>query len=419
VTIPVIFIPGIMGSRLRLPGGLDWNPDSVPNFVKWATRPADDRRRDLGVGFRPRVDVSTQFNSNASSAINGNADLAAIASNVAGAGADPVAFYSDRGWAGVIWRFYGDGLIALETTLNNASPPPNPVYAFGYDWRQPNTITGAALASFIDTVLAKEGANQVALVTHSMGGLVARAASLLPGVPAKVTGVVHSAQPSAGAVVAYRRFKTGCIAPLDGTTLPTNVNLIAFATRLMLRCILGDSPSEYAGMTAGVPSVAELMPNQVFGQLNGGDWLITAPVTDQAAIYDAYRAGGTTIVPPDLTIRFGLLMGPVIEAQLRSSIDRAETFHSTLAGNGYAKTYVLFGDGLETDQTVDLTGANIVVTQPTTGDGTVPQISGSCAGLQAGLVQDSLLLHGVEHSMMFKDAAHNAKLLDFVQQHLI
>jgi len=55
---------------------------------------------------------------------------------------------------------------------------PDPVHAFGYDFRRSNFDSGDALLAFIANVIASHpGAEQVILVTHSMGGLVARAAT--------------------------------------------------------------------------------------------------------------------------------------------------------------------------------------------------------------------------------------------------
>lgn len=47
------------------------------------------------------------------------------------------------------------------------------------------------------------------LVTHSMGGLVARAAMKLSGAEGQVFGVVHGVQPAYGAPAAYMRMKAG------------------------------------------------------------------------------------------------------------------------------------------------------------------------------------------------------------------
>lgn len=89
-----------------------------------------------------------------------------------------------------------------------------PVYAFGYDWRQPNAASADRLKERVDEILDEEQASSVVLVTHSMGGIVARAA-MLDGVfrRKKVAGAVHIGQPVYGAPSAYRRFVEGIESP--------------------------------------------------------------------------------------------------------------------------------------------------------------------------------------------------------------
>ncbi len=90
-----------------------------------------------------------------------------------------------------------------------------PVWACGYNWLQSNEESAKQLIKRIDEALAwynrpechfiTEG--RVIVVTHSMGGLVARrAAQLAEG---KILGVVHGVQPVGGAPAVYRRFRAG------------------------------------------------------------------------------------------------------------------------------------------------------------------------------------------------------------------
>lgn len=89
-----------------------------------------------------------------------------------------------------------------------------PVYACGYNWLDSNTRAAERLRDRINHVIAANNRNgykceQVVLVTHSMGGLVARRCTLLPAMQNKIAGVVHGVMPAAGAAVAYRRCKVG------------------------------------------------------------------------------------------------------------------------------------------------------------------------------------------------------------------
>jgi hypothetical protein len=411
MTLPVVLVPGIMGSRLLLPGGVDWDPDNLLTMSEWATRSADSKRRDLGVGFRSAALPSSAFSSfpdlNITLTLSTNATLTQIA---AAAGyPTATACYAARGWAGVSWRYYGKALVFLETSLNIATPfltsVLNPVYAFAYDWRQPNRATALKLSNFIDQVLQKEGASQVAIVTHSMGGLVARAAYLSPSLAAKTSGAVHSAQPSNGAVVAYRRFLTGCRSPYDGT------DVFAF----FINIIMGNTREEYAALMSGIPAAVELLPNNQYSSFSGALWLVTSPPTDLTNIYTAYPAEKAPgIIPTGLSMRFGM-QGPFIASELQARIGQAGAFHVALDNTGYPQTYVLYGDGLATDESADLTGPGLQVNQTVAGDTTVHKASGSCPGL-AAVVQGSQAFSGVEHLQMFNDDTHNLQLLAFLRK---
>ena len=89
-----------------------------------------------------------------------------------------------------------------------------PVYACGYNWLKSNEDAAQRVIDRIAEIEKRiEGnsyysyAGKVILVTHSMGGLVGRRAAQLA--PDKILGVVHGVQPVSGAPVVYRRFKSG------------------------------------------------------------------------------------------------------------------------------------------------------------------------------------------------------------------
>jgi hypothetical protein len=94
-----------------------------------------------------------------------------------------------------------------------------PVWAYGYNWLQSNEIAATGLLAYIDQVLAHYGKckyfrhqGKVILVTHSMGGLVARRTAQMlaeQGQEDKILGVVHGVQPVMGAPALYRRLRAG------------------------------------------------------------------------------------------------------------------------------------------------------------------------------------------------------------------
>src|SRR5262249_23034443 len=112
-----------------------------------------------------------------------------------------------RGWGGVAARYY-------RPLLRFLSAGGRDVYAVGYDWRQD-------LLSLVPPLLGRlqqihqEYQQPLVLVTHSMAGLLARAA-LPSGPDGLVRRVIHICQPVQGAVVMYRRMFTGVLRGPDG-----------------------------------------------------------------------------------------------------------------------------------------------------------------------------------------------------------
>lgn len=92
-----------------------------------------------------------------------------------------------------------------------------PVHVFGYNWLQDNAISAANLVSYIDNIMETYkydhghglAIEKVIIVTHSMGGLIARYASQVLGAKDKILGIVHGVIPDIGSPAAYRRMKTG------------------------------------------------------------------------------------------------------------------------------------------------------------------------------------------------------------------
>lgn len=217
--IPVIFVPGIMGSNLA---SIDaerslkikniWRPDLMGAVTKI-------------IGLEPRERKAVFDPSNAH--VDQNIVVAGKPLVNATIGF-PSKLIEARGWGTVFWGSYGPLLEYLESSLNDVmrwdssankstidgewaayaahgvtvkSGEKNctlkltqseleqvskywyPVHAVGYNWLQSNEDSGKYLAKKIDEILAhyrdkwgSKAVQKVVLVTHSMGGLVARAA---------------------------------------------------------------------------------------------------------------------------------------------------------------------------------------------------------------------------------------------------
>ncbi|WP_239511563.1 alpha/beta hydrolase [Burkholderia sp. JP2-270] len=100
-----------------------------------------------------------------------------------------------------------------------------PVYAIGYNWIQSNEKSAMDVVNGVNCPNPKNGKVQrlmgikeicaenkvtkAIIITHSMGGLVARMACVLAGNEGLMHGVIHGAQPATGAPLAARRFRAG------------------------------------------------------------------------------------------------------------------------------------------------------------------------------------------------------------------
>lgn len=200
--LPIVFVPGIMGSRLKTAAGaMVWDPDDkgfmVKNFGLITVSAAEKKALVIGSEFSEKY-LQVMSESNKISDKNDKTR-------------------ADRGWGGVSWSSYGEILKELQNrqwdqTINLFFE--FPVHAFGYNWTASNDLAGEELAHEIAAIIQRYKDKQrkcekVILVTHSMGGLVARSAINLHGAKDRVLGVIHGVQPATGSPAAYWRMKAG------------------------------------------------------------------------------------------------------------------------------------------------------------------------------------------------------------------
>lgn len=248
--IPIIFVPGVMGTRLISQAGSNyawaWDPDDLMSMLNLAGMGADIK----GILLNP--------------------DLTKL--NVRRLGDDLTDSQQDRGWGGIAWANYGKAIENLQETSKKYGNCSN-AYAYGYDWRQSNKISGQGLQKFIKKVLEKEQAEKVIIVTHSMGGLVTRWACK-NGSASSVLGVIHVTQPATGAVVLYRKFKTGTkagwIKDIDGggyvlEALDSSKSQRRVKEKIaesVFSSIVGSTPEDFQQIASGLYGVFELLPTK-------------------------------------------------------------------------------------------------------------------------------------------------------------
>ena len=290
-SIPLVFVPGIMGSRLeRSNGRFAWDPDDQLNmWLKYHEKSGQNRKQLLIDDPNENGVLQVISMQNGSSTAGFEAKLRDIWLKKPWFGA-PVAnapkwtwlppataklqgeelvnamvkLAVKQGWVEVAWGFYGDFLLALAQTKFQEFKRifHHPVYAVGYNWVKDNKLAGDMLTARITEIKQTEQSygrecEKVILISHSMGGLVTRA-SVVPGVAsacskANVLGVIHGAQPATGAPAAYRRMRAGF------ESRPTDSFMDG-----QIRGIMGASSAQVVPVLAGCVGGLELLPTKLY-----------------------------------------------------------------------------------------------------------------------------------------------------------
>lgn len=373
--VPIIFVPGIMGSRLRrrMDKVKIWDPDDK-NFMVgkfgWKTVTAAERRALLiGGDFSPtyaEVDNhDVKHNKKFASRHDQNRDK--------------------RGWGGVMWGSYGDFLVKLQQyqwpyPLNACFE--FPVHAFGYNWTASSDDSGLHLRSYIEQTISnyrngayghdrrKRDCDKVILVTHSMGGLVARSACVLHDAADNVIGVVHGVQPATGSPAAYWRMKAGFERPRGGPRKewwdwlrnPLKMSKHHLVGRVSA-VILGTDGEEVTSLLGNSPGGLELLPTREYRD-NAGNiaWLeyptakgtIRLPVADPyKELYELKDVGYRMVNPQWLNpadLRRNVEHDrPVPEnpwGKFHSCLTQAKHFHARLGSACHPRTYQFYGKDL-------------------------------------------------------------------------
>jgi hypothetical protein len=324
-----------MGSRLYFPeADLYWDPDSTRRMFWWiplALRSDDDNRRDL-YWERPAGPVFDRD---------------------AGATRDQ----SRRGWTTAVAGYYRTMLLELDAHIG-------PAYAVGYDWRQDIGRLGAYAAAKI-RAYAADARQPVAVVTHSMGGLVLRSALRSDrGLGEQISAVVQVCPPSVGAVVLYRRLFTGLIPGPDGGG--------KLFDRLF-RLLLGDTRAAFLGNVSGLPGAMQLLPSEYFPRdAAGRPWNSLLDQLGFAALYPAPDS------PPGVApVTIGLSTEVLL--RLRERVSDIAAFHTSLGPPGvpaHPNTFLVYGP----DRPTEVRWGSADNVQPL-GDEVVPATSATALGL--------------------------------------
>lgn len=281
--IPIVFLPGIMGTNLMSEDGTKlWRPPNadgplailgaIGQMFAYLFRGAATRQRTLDpkiakVDDRGAIDAESSMKKEVARARGWGALMRSAYHPAMAMMQKRLNNIMEDGAALEWWKEeglhaptdYGDekGNAALNPEdFKHAAHYRFEVWGGGYNWLQSNRDSGQDLIDYIeDVVLAHhraqgQTAEKVILVTHSMGGLVARAMDHVHGYD-KILGVVHGVMPATGAPATYHHCRCG----YDG---PSQI-------------ILGKNAAEVVAVVANAPGAMELLPSADYGE--GRAWL--------------------------------------------------------------------------------------------------------------------------------------------------
>lgn len=311
--IPVVFLPGIMGTNLRKKNGKNsvWSPpnadlrgagDMIAQLFSYAFKNTQERAGDLATSeaeIDPTGPIDTGESGLPKNVLVARGWGALMRSSYHPFMAQLQRELNDltqfdfkrceaelKGWAEKYsqeeptkWGAADGASLTKEEVLHAANYQFD-VWAGGYNWLQSNGDSGAAIRDLIENTIlpyyneGKEvavdapdgaGGNQctirrrkpdrplaekVIVVTHSMGGLVSRALTEVHQCD-KVLGVSHGVQPATGAPATYKRMRAG----FEGAA----------------KLFLGRNAADVVAILSQAPGGLELLPTADYN--DGKPWL--------------------------------------------------------------------------------------------------------------------------------------------------
>lgn len=386
--IPVIFLPGIMGSNLKLSPArqqklekdtdISWRPEATLETLAMIN---DDPAARQQILDPEQTDVDTYDPGNPQSdKRHKNVSKVAFIYNpndVEGT-KDATHRARQRGWSEIFYESYGELLRRLEAHLNPlcqlGQPAAGwqqildndpgtwgatstgqaltrddlkkitdawyPVHAMGYNWLRSNGDSAKVLGQRIRDLIAKYQSlnfkcEKVIVVTHSMGGLVGRALIHPDFGNAEdvVAGIIHGAMPATGAAAAYKRIRAG----FEGGGVKGYI----------FKKVVGDTGPKVTAVLANAPGGLQLLPSERYGS----DWLKTRigdqevtlgpntgdPYADIYTVQDKwYRLINPEWVNP------AKLTTSDLEMTFRK-LKEARKFHQAIATHYHPQTYLSYG----------------------------------------------------------------------------
>lgn len=226
-----------------------------------------------------------------------------------------------------------------------------PVWAFGYNWLDSNEPASEALLKKIDEVLAWYDNSKyfmtqgkVILVTHSMGGIVARRAAQKDA--SKILGVVHSVQPVSGAPVLYRRFRAGVEVGSFFNFAGAAVATIVGWDAADITCVLANSPGALELLPTKNYPPGWLTVSQTFSHNSPAEAAPALPLADPYTEIYSKRVQDVWWGMVDETLIDPAKLLDAKKGAFKSYLDilgDAAKFHDTLGLYCHPNTYANYG----------------------------------------------------------------------------
>ncbi len=191
--LPIIVVPGIMGSRLTDPktGELVWNP---------VGKPIGDGPHPFACNNERLTQTSAELCPDETHGFDDDEDDKE--NEIQGI----------KHYYNLVGDFYGalaKSLAALDCGQTGDYQLKPKVYCAGYDWRLDAAKSALRLAEVVEEALRETRERKVVLIAHSMGGLVSRYYCRVLGGESRVHALILLASPTMGAPPAYTQLKHG------------------------------------------------------------------------------------------------------------------------------------------------------------------------------------------------------------------
>ena len=336
--VPIMFLPGIMGTRLQNSGTKEtiWDPDNKTYMIGLSRKKISDKRKILGITNAPEAVPITE-----------------PAKNLFGKSKPYTTEQLDRNYAAIASGFYDTLLKTVETQLRNQETKHiYPVYVCAYDWRQDiSAIAAKDVKNVYDKIKEKQETDELIIITHSMGGLVAREfLRQNPQAAQKIKAVIHGVQPVQGAVQFYAYFKCGARHFSPWWDIPGTI----------LGNILGASKKDFAALCSDIPGALELAPTVNSKEKQWLDWDEKLEQTydiraQKQDIFSCYEDTNGILGFTDKSFN------PTVNKLITDNINLSKAFHKKLELYCHDRTYVLSSSLVKTVQSVHIEPNNITV----------------------------------------------------------